>query len=104
MWGLGAPTPHFSLDGHERGVNAIDYYPGGDRPYLLSGKEEKEAFFRSFFFCGGGGCGGGGAGASAGGSGGAGAGASAGGAGDGDGSGVLVLVRVCGCVLVLPWV
>ena len=38
MWGLGAPTPHFSLEGHERGVNAIDYYPGGDRPYLLSGK------------------------------------------------------------------
>lgn len=38
VWGLGAPTPHFSLEGHERGVNAIDYYPGGDRPYLLSGK------------------------------------------------------------------
>lgn len=38
MWGLGAPTPHFSLDGHDRGVNSIDYYPGGDRPYLLSGE------------------------------------------------------------------
>ena len=38
VWGLGAPTPHFSLEGHERGVNSIDYYPGGDRPYLLSGK------------------------------------------------------------------
>lgn len=38
VWGLGAPTPHFSLEGHERGVNGIDYYPGGDRPYLLSGK------------------------------------------------------------------
>lgn len=45
MWGLGAPTPHFSLEGHERGVNAIDYYPGGDRPYLLSGKHIKRTLF-----------------------------------------------------------
>ena len=36
VWGLGANTPHFSLEGHERGVNCIDYYPGGDKPYLLS--------------------------------------------------------------------
>ncbi|CAM9945831.1 unnamed protein product, partial [Choristocarpus tenellus] len=37
VWGLGSPTPHFSLEGHERGINSIDYYPGGDKPYLLSG-------------------------------------------------------------------
>ncbi|CAM9451953.1 unnamed protein product, partial [Phaeothamnion confervicola] len=41
VWGLGAPTPHFSLDGHDRGVNCVDYYPGGDRPYLLSGADDK---------------------------------------------------------------
>ncbi|CAM9446007.1 unnamed protein product, partial [Sphacelaria rigidula] len=41
VWGLGAPTPHFSLEGHERGVNGIDYYPGGDRPYLLSGSDDR---------------------------------------------------------------
>ena len=43
VWGLTANTPHFSLDGlgaHERGVNCIDYYPGGDKPYLLSGADD----------------------------------------------------------------
>jgi coatomer subunit beta' len=41
VWGLGAAVPHFSLEGHERGVNCIDYYPGGDKPYLLSGADDK---------------------------------------------------------------
>lgn len=41
VWGLGATTPHFSLEGHERGVNCIEYYPGGDKPYLLSGADDK---------------------------------------------------------------
>ena len=35
VWGIGGATPHFSLDGHERGVNCVDYYPGGDKPYLM---------------------------------------------------------------------
>ncbi|GMH70772.1 hypothetical protein TrRE_jg4252, partial [Triparma retinervis] len=26
--------------GHERGVNCIDYYPSGDKPYLLSGADD----------------------------------------------------------------
>ena len=37
VWGLTSATPYFSLEGHERGVNCIDYYPGGDKPYLISG-------------------------------------------------------------------
>ncbi len=28
VWGLTSATPYFSLEGHERGVNCIDYYPG----------------------------------------------------------------------------
>jgi coatomer subunit beta' len=28
--------------GHEKGVNAIDYYPGGDKPYLLSGADDNQ--------------------------------------------------------------
>lgn len=28
---VGARSPHFSLEGHEKGVNCIDYYPGGDK-------------------------------------------------------------------------
>mmetsp|Transcript_8761 Transcript_8761/g.27558 ORF Transcript_8761/g.27558 Transcript_8761/m.27558 type:complete len:841 (-) Transcript_8761:1009-3531(-) len=41
VWGIGAHQPHFSLEGHERGVNCIDYYSGGDKPYLLSGADDK---------------------------------------------------------------
>lgn len=44
VWGLTAGTPHFTLDGpgsHEKGVNCIDYYPGGDKPYLISGSDDR---------------------------------------------------------------
>jgi coatomer subunit beta' len=44
VWGLTASTPHFSLEGtgaHEKGVNCIDYYPGGDKPYILSGADDR---------------------------------------------------------------
>jgi coatomer subunit beta' len=44
VWVLTANVPHFSLDGpgaHEKGVNCIDYYPGGDKPYLLSGADDR---------------------------------------------------------------
>lgn len=44
VWGLTASTAHFSLEGpgaHERGVNCVDYYPGGDKPYLLSGADDR---------------------------------------------------------------
>eukprot|EP00981_Chlorochromonas_danica_P007699 scaffold1869_cov163-Ochromonas_danica.AAC.11 len=43
VWGLTAGSPHFSLDGpgsHEKGVNCVDYYPGEDKPYLLSGADD----------------------------------------------------------------
>ena len=40
VWSLGAPTPNFSLEGHERGVNCVDYYPGGDKPYIVSGADD----------------------------------------------------------------
>ncbi|CAI5701298.1 unnamed protein product [Peronospora effusa] len=41
VWGLGSSHAHFSLDGHERGVNCVAYYPGGDKPYLLSGSDDR---------------------------------------------------------------
>ncbi|TYZ67547.1 hypothetical protein PybrP1_002716 [[Pythium] brassicae (nom. inval.)] len=41
VWGLGAAHPHFALEGHERGVNCVDYYPGGDKPYLISGADDR---------------------------------------------------------------
>lgn len=41
VWGLNSPTPHYTLEGHERGVNCIDYYPSGDKPYILSGADDR---------------------------------------------------------------
>ena len=40
VWSLGSPIPNFTLEGHERGVNCIDYYPGGEKPYLISGADD----------------------------------------------------------------
>lgn len=41
VWNIGQPTPNFTLEGHEKGVNCVDYFCGGDRPYLLSGADDK---------------------------------------------------------------
>lgn len=34
VWGLGQPNPNFTLEGHDKGVNCVDYFTGevgGDR-------------------------------------------------------------------------
>ena len=41
VWGLGSHAPHYTLEGHERGVNCVDYYPSGDKPYILSGSDDQ---------------------------------------------------------------
>ncbi|KAG2452965.1 hypothetical protein HYH02_002302 [Chlamydomonas schloesseri] len=41
VWSLGQPTPNFTLEGHEKGVNCVDYFNGGDRPFLISGADDK---------------------------------------------------------------
>jgi len=41
IWGLGSHVPHYTLEGHERGVNCVDYYPSGDKPYILSGADDR---------------------------------------------------------------
>jgi len=41
VWGLGSHAPHYTLEGHERGVNCVDYYPSGDKPYILSGADDQ---------------------------------------------------------------
>jgi len=40
VWSLGSSTPNFTLEGHEKGVNCLDYYTGGDKPYLISGADD----------------------------------------------------------------
>jgi coatomer subunit beta' len=44
VWGLGSPVAHFTLEGHDKGVNAIEYFTGGDKPYIISGADDKCAF------------------------------------------------------------
>ncbi|KAI9364899.1 coatomer protein complex, subunit beta 2 [Zopfochytrium polystomum] len=41
VWSLGSSIPNYTLEGHEKGVNCIDYYHGGDKPYLVSGADDK---------------------------------------------------------------
>ncbi|XXQ38571.1 Coatomer WD associated region domain-containing protein [Plasmodiophora brassicae] len=41
VWGLNSRQPHFSLEGHLRGVNCVSYFHGGDRPYLVSGADDQ---------------------------------------------------------------
>jgi WD40 repeat protein len=35
VWSLGNPIPNFTLEGHERGVNCVDYYTGGEGGWLV---------------------------------------------------------------------
>lgn len=48
IWSLGSPDPNFTLDGHQKGVNCVDYFTGGDRPYLITGSDDSTA--KVFFF------------------------------------------------------
>jgi len=41
VWGFGSNTCHFTLEGHEKGVNAVEYFVGGEKPYLISGADYK---------------------------------------------------------------
>ncbi|RXK37407.1 coatomer beta' subunit [Tremella mesenterica] len=41
VWSLGSPVPNFSLEAHEKGVNYVDYYHGGDRPYLVTTGDDR---------------------------------------------------------------
>ncbi|KCV71146.1 hypothetical protein H696_02096 [Fonticula alba] len=42
VWQIGAAVPNFTLEGHERGVNCLDFYPGSDRPLLISGADDMQ--------------------------------------------------------------
>ena len=48
MWGINSPQPHFTLEGHEKGVNCVEYFSGGDRPYLVSGADDRTVKVRAF--------------------------------------------------------
>ncbi|TPX31203.1 hypothetical protein SmJEL517_g05420 [Synchytrium microbalum] len=41
VWSLGSGSPNYTLEGHDKGVNCVDYYHGGEKPYLVSGADDK---------------------------------------------------------------
>lgn len=41
VWNLTSLVPNYTLEGHEKGVNCVDYYNGEDKPYLVTGKDDK---------------------------------------------------------------
>ncbi|KAI1301262.1 Coatomer subunit beta' [Halotydeus destructor] len=41
VWQMGSSTPNFTLEGHEKGVNCVDYCHSGDKPYLISGADDR---------------------------------------------------------------
>ena len=48
VWSLASGSPNYSLEGkegHEKGVNCVAYYPGGDKPYLITGSDDKYVLF-----------------------------------------------------------
>ncbi len=38
---MGSNQPNFTLEGHEKGLNCVDYFQGGDKPYLISGADDR---------------------------------------------------------------
>ncbi|KAF7798395.1 hypothetical protein EIP86_009616 [Pleurotus ostreatoroseus] len=41
MWSLGSPTPNFTMEAHDKGVNYVEFYPGADKPYLVTASDDK---------------------------------------------------------------
>ncbi|CAJ1394513.1 unnamed protein product [Effrenium voratum] len=45
VWGVsggaGSSSCHFTLTGHQRGVNCVEYSPGGEKPYIISGSDDR---------------------------------------------------------------
>ncbi|PFH50394.1 hypothetical protein AMATHDRAFT_145122 [Amanita thiersii Skay4041] len=41
MWSLTSSTANFTMDAHDKGVNYVDFYPGADKPYLVTCGDDK---------------------------------------------------------------
>lgn len=41
VWTMSQPTPAFTLDGHDKGVNSVDYFSGGMRLNLTALQQEQ---------------------------------------------------------------
>ena len=41
IWSLGSSSPNFTMDAHDKGVNYVEFYPGADKPYLVTTSDDK---------------------------------------------------------------
>jgi coatomer subunit beta' len=41
IWSIGSSTPNFTMDANEKGVNYVDFYPGPDKPYIVTTGDDK---------------------------------------------------------------
>ena len=41
VWSLGSAVANFTLDAHPKGVNYVEYYHGGDKPYLVTSGDDR---------------------------------------------------------------
>lgn len=41
IWSLGSSTPNFTMEAHDKGVNFVEFYPGADKPYLVTASDDK---------------------------------------------------------------
>lgn len=41
VWSLGNATANFTLEAHEKGTNFVDYYHGGDKPYMITTGDDR---------------------------------------------------------------
>lgn len=46
IWQLGSPTANFTLEAHDKGVNYVDYYHGGEKPYLVTCGDDRSVLQR----------------------------------------------------------
>ncbi|CAM6031784.1 unnamed protein product, partial [Sphagnum compactum] len=40
VWNINSSSPSYTLDGHEKGVCTVDFYPFADKPYIVSGGDD----------------------------------------------------------------
>ena len=40
IWSISQSHCNYSLLGHQKGINCLDYYPGTDKPYLITGSDD----------------------------------------------------------------
>ena len=41
VWSLGSPNANFTMDAHDKGVNYVEYYHGGEKPYLVTTGDDR---------------------------------------------------------------